>query len=159
MNTVMCIKGSGTSPIGAPLRLRLPSLLFVLLGCHSVPDITLLKLLISLNVILNPVLVPLSLFQGKDAQGEVCSLDRLSWANVGLAHSNFCWAHVSVALTVIICLWCVAGIFAVLVSMIWGFQLYWKKGRMIDGLDGNQYLSLRILYMMFLDFRRGHGQV
>ena len=119
----MYIRGSGTPLVSALLSLRLPSLLFILLGCRSVPDITLLKILVSLNVILNPVLVPLSLFQGKDGQGEVCSLDRLSWANVGLAHSNVCWAHLSVALTVFICMCCVAGIFAVLVSMIWGFPI------------------------------------
>ncbi len=42
---------------------------------------------LSLNLI--PVLVPLSLVQGKNTLGGVQGLDRLSWANVGLAYTSF----------------------------------------------------------------------
>lgn len=62
---------------------------------------TLSRVFLSLGVILIPVLIPLNLTQGKDAQGGVHGLDRLSWANVSSAHSKFYWAHLSMALIVI----------------------------------------------------------
>ena len=61
-----------------------------------------MKTFVSLSLILIPVLIPLNLVQGKNAPGGVHGLDRLGWANVGLAHSSFYWAHLSIALTVII---------------------------------------------------------
>jgi len=63
---------------------------------------TILKIFIPLSVIVIPVLVPLNLVHGKNAPGGVHGLDRLSWANVGLAHTSFYWAHLLMALTVII---------------------------------------------------------
>lgn len=61
-----------------------------------------MKIFVPLSLILIPVLVPLSLVQGKNTPGGVHGLDRLSWANVGLAHTSFYWAHLLMALTVII---------------------------------------------------------
>ena len=61
-----------------------------------------MKIFVSLSLIIIPVLVPLDVRYGKNAQGGVQGLDRLSWANVGLAHTSFYWAHLSMALTVII---------------------------------------------------------
>jgi len=46
--------------------------------------------------------VPLNLVYGKNAPNGVQGLDRLSWANVGLAHTSFYWAHLIMALTVVI---------------------------------------------------------
>ncbi|KAK3169310.1 hypothetical protein OEA41_008693 [Lepraria neglecta] len=63
---------------------------------------TLLKIFVPLSLIVIPVLVPLNLVHGKNAPGGVQGLDRLSWANVGLAHTSFYWAHLLMALTVTI---------------------------------------------------------
>ena len=61
---------------------------------------TLLRIFVSLSAIIIPILVPLNLVHGKHASGGVQGLDRLSWANVGLAYTNFYWAHLLVALAV-----------------------------------------------------------
>ena len=63
---------------------------------------TLLRIFVSLSLIIIPILVPLNLVYGKNAPGGVQGLDRFSWANVGLAHSSFYWAHLAMALTVVI---------------------------------------------------------
>ena len=63
---------------------------------------TLLKIFILLSLILIPVLIPLNLIEGKNFVGGVQGLDRLSWANVGLTHTNFYWAHLVMALSVIV---------------------------------------------------------
>jgi len=63
---------------------------------------TLLKIFVPLSLIVVPILVPLNLVHGKNAPGGVQGLDRLSWANVGLAHTSFYWAHLIMALTVAI---------------------------------------------------------
>jgi len=46
--------------------------------------------------------VSLNLVYGKNASNGVQGLDRLSWANVGLAHISFYWAHLIMVLTVVI---------------------------------------------------------
>ena len=61
---------------------------------------TLVKVFVLLSLILIPVLVPLNLIDGKNSAGGVQGLDRLSWANVGLTHTNFYWAHLVMALSV-----------------------------------------------------------
>ena len=63
---------------------------------------TLLKIFVSLSLIIIPILVPLNLVHGKNATNGVQGLNRLSWANVRLAHTSFYWAHLIMALTVII---------------------------------------------------------
>ncbi len=63
---------------------------------------TLLKIFVPLSLIVVPILVPLNLVHGKNAPGGVQGLDRLSWANVGLEHTSFYWAHLIMALTVAI---------------------------------------------------------
>ena len=62
---------------------------------------TLLKVFVCLSLIIIPILVPLNLSYGTNAQSGVQGLDRLSWANVGPAHTSCYWAHLSMALTVI----------------------------------------------------------
>lgn len=63
---------------------------------------TLLKIFVSLSVIIIPILIPLNLVHGKNAPGGVQGLDRLSWANVGLAHTSFYWAHLTLALILVV---------------------------------------------------------
>lgn len=61
---------------------------------------TLLRIFIALSLIVIPTLVPLNLIHGKNAPGGVQGLDRLSWANVGLAYTSFYWAHLIMAIMV-----------------------------------------------------------
>ena len=61
---------------------------------------TLLKIFVPLSSIIVPILIPLNLVHGKNASGGVQGLDRLSWANVGLAHTSFYWAPLVMALSV-----------------------------------------------------------
>jgi len=63
---------------------------------------TLLKIFIPLSLTIIPILIPLNLFDGKNAVEGVQGLDRLSWGNVGLRHTDFYWAHLIMALSVII---------------------------------------------------------
>jgi len=63
---------------------------------------TLLKIFVSLSLIIILILVSLNLVYGKNASNGVQGLDRLSWANVGLAHISFYWAHLIMVLTVVI---------------------------------------------------------
>ncbi len=63
---------------------------------------TLLTIFTSLSVIVIPSLVPLNLVGGNDAAGRTQGLDRYSWANVGLDHTAFYWAHLMMALIVIV---------------------------------------------------------
>lgn len=46
--------------------------------------------------------MPLNLVHGNNAPNGVQGLDRLSWANVKLAHTSFYWAHLIMALIVVI---------------------------------------------------------
>ena len=62
---------------------------------------TLLKMFTFLSLTLIPVLIPLNLIKGKNAADGVRGLDRMSWANVGLTHTKFYWAHLIMALGVI----------------------------------------------------------
>lgn len=49
-----------------------------------------------------PILVPLSLIHGKNQNAGVGGLDRLNWANIGLDHTQFYWAHLAMTVTVVI---------------------------------------------------------
>ena len=63
---------------------------------------TVLKIFIPLSLTIIPILTPLNLLDGKDRAGGVQGLDRLSWANVGLTHTKLYWAHLVMALGVIV---------------------------------------------------------
>jgi len=62
---------------------------------------TLLTIFTSLSVVIIPCLVPLNLLGGNDVAGGTQGLDRYSWANIGLDHTVFYWAHLFMALLVI----------------------------------------------------------
>jgi hypothetical protein len=49
---------------------------------------TMLRIFILLALVLLPILVPLNVVDGKNESGGVMGLDRLSFANVGLFHTN-----------------------------------------------------------------------
>ncbi len=63
---------------------------------------TLLTIFTSLLVVIISCLVPLNLLGGNDVAGGTQGLDRYSWANIGLDHSAFYWAHLLMALLVIV---------------------------------------------------------
>ena len=63
---------------------------------------TLLTIFTSLSVVILPCLIPLNLFGGNDVAGGTQGLDRYSWANIGLDHTAFYWAHLLMALLVIV---------------------------------------------------------
>jgi calcium permeable stress-gated cation channel len=49
---------------------------------------TLLRIFVPLALVIIPILVPLNIIDGKNDLGGIRGLDRLSWANVGLAHTG-----------------------------------------------------------------------
>jgi calcium permeable stress-gated cation channel len=55
-----------------------------------------------LALLLLLILVPLNVVDGKNKQGGVKGLNRLSFANVGLSYTNRYWAHLILALFVAI---------------------------------------------------------
>lgn len=63
---------------------------------------TLLTIFTSLSVVVIPSLVPLNLLGGNDAAGQTQGLDRYSWANIGPDHTAFYWAHLVMALLVVV---------------------------------------------------------
>ena len=56
------------------------------------------KMFAGLSLIVIPTLIPLAVVHGKNAQGGVQGLDRLSWPNIG--PPSFYWAHLVMALLV-----------------------------------------------------------
>lgn len=60
---------------------------------------TLLTIFTSLSVVIIPCL---NLLGGNDVAGETQGLDRYSWANIGLDHTAFYWAHLLMALLMIV---------------------------------------------------------
>ncbi len=63
---------------------------------------TLLAIFTSLSIVVILCLIPLNLLGGNDAAGVTRGLDRYSWANIGLDHTAFYWAHLAMALLVIV---------------------------------------------------------
>lgn len=63
---------------------------------------TFLTIFTSLLVVIIPCLVPLKLLGGNDVAGGTQGLDRYSGANIGLDHTAFYWAHLLMALLVIV---------------------------------------------------------
>ena len=63
---------------------------------------TLLTIFTSLSVVIIPCLVPLNRLGGNDIAGGTHGLDMYSWANIGLDHTALYWAHLFMALLVIV---------------------------------------------------------
>jgi calcium permeable stress-gated cation channel len=63
---------------------------------------TMLRIFILLALVLLPILVPLNVVDSKNESGGVMGLDRLSFANVGLSHTNRYWAHLVLAIFAVI---------------------------------------------------------
>ena len=55
-----------------------------------------------LAAVILPILIPLNVVHGKSTTGEIESLDRLSWANVGFNRLDYYWAHLVLLLYTVI---------------------------------------------------------
>ena len=64
--------------------------------------VVLLKIFVPLAVVILPVLVPLNFIAGRGAQSGVSGLDQLFWINVSPAHTNRYWAHLVMAIVVVV---------------------------------------------------------
>ena len=62
---------------------------------------TILIIFVPLATVVLPILIPLTVVHGKTLDAGVQGLDRLTWAGVGFAHSNYYWAHALVAVVAI----------------------------------------------------------
>lgn len=63
---------------------------------------TLLKIFVPLAVVILPVLIPVNLTRGREAQGGVSDLDQLSWTNVPPTHTSRYWVHLVLAVVVVV---------------------------------------------------------
>ena len=63
---------------------------------------TLLRIFVLLSLILVPILLPLNVIGGKGEAGGVQGLDKLSFANVGVSHCDRYWAHLVLAIFVVV---------------------------------------------------------
>lgn len=63
---------------------------------------TIARIFLLLGLIIPPILIPLNVVDGKNERGGVKGLDRLSFSNVGLSHTDRYWAHLVAALLVVI---------------------------------------------------------
>ncbi|PVH75949.1 DUF221-domain-containing protein [Cadophora sp. DSE1049] len=59
---------------------------------------TVARIFLLLGMAVPPILIPLNIIDGKDKSGGVQGLDRLSFANVGLSHTDRYWAHLAAAI-------------------------------------------------------------
>lgn len=63
---------------------------------------TILRIFLLLGLAIPPILIPLNVVDGKNGLEGVNGLDRLSFANVGLSHTDRYWAHLAVAILAVI---------------------------------------------------------
>ena len=63
---------------------------------------TLLRIFIPLAILILPILIPLNLLEGRGTKNGVTGLDQVSWTNVSPAHTNRYWAHLSLAVAVVL---------------------------------------------------------
>jgi hypothetical protein len=63
---------------------------------------TLLTIFTNLSIVIISCLVPLNLLGGNDVASGIQGLDKYSWANIGLDHIAFYWAHLLIILLVIV---------------------------------------------------------
>ena len=62
----------------------------------------LLKIFVPLAMLILPTLIPLNLIGGRGVRSGVSGLDQFSWTNVSAEHTNRYWAHLSLALLVVL---------------------------------------------------------
>ena len=55
-----------------------------------------------LAILILPILIPLNLLEGRGTKSGVTGLDQVSWTNVSPAHTNRYWAHLSLAVAVVL---------------------------------------------------------
>jgi hypothetical protein len=63
---------------------------------------TILRIFILLGLIIMPILIPLNIVHGKNESGDVKGLDLLSISNIGLSHTDKYWAHLLLAILVVV---------------------------------------------------------
>ncbi|KAG0644996.1 hypothetical protein D0Z07_9212 [Hyphodiscus hymeniophilus] len=63
---------------------------------------TITRIFLLLGLIISPILIPMNVVGGKNEAGGVKGLDRLSFSNVGLSHTDRYWAHLAVAIFAIV---------------------------------------------------------
>jgi hypothetical protein len=59
---------------------------------------TLTRIFLLLGLTIPPILIPLNMIDGKNETGGVKGLDRLSFSNVGLSHTDRYWVHLAIAI-------------------------------------------------------------
>jgi hypothetical protein len=62
---------------------------------------TIVRIFILLGLTIPPILIPLNFIDGRNELGGVRGLDRLSFSNVGLSHTDRYWAHLVLAIFVV----------------------------------------------------------
>jgi len=63
---------------------------------------TILRIFIILTLTLTPLLLPFNLLQDRNETGGVRGLDRFSFANVSLSHTDRYWVHLTAAIFVVV---------------------------------------------------------
>jgi hypothetical protein len=62
---------------------------------------TVTRIFLLLGLTIPPILIPLNVVDGKNEAGGVKGLDRLSFSNIGLSHTNRYWVHLVIAILVV----------------------------------------------------------
>jgi hypothetical protein len=63
---------------------------------------TIMRVFMTLGLIIMPILIPLNIVHGKNESGGVKGLDLLSISNIGLSHTDKYWAHLLLAILVVV---------------------------------------------------------
>ena len=63
---------------------------------------TIMRIFLLLGLTITPILIPLNVNEGRNELGGVTGLDRLSFSNVGLSHTDRYWAHLVLAIFVVV---------------------------------------------------------
>ncbi|KFY64595.1 hypothetical protein V496_03168 [Pseudogymnoascus sp. VKM F-4515 (FW-2607)] len=63
---------------------------------------TVMRVFLTLGLIIMPILIPLNIVLGKNESGGVKGLDLLSISNIGLSHTDKYWAHLLLAILVVV---------------------------------------------------------
>jgi hypothetical protein len=63
---------------------------------------TIVRIFVLLGLTIPPILLPLNFIDGRNAPGGVKGLDRLSFSNIGPSHTDRYWAHLALAIFVVV---------------------------------------------------------